>query len=139
VAIVRPKPELLSRARELDPELVDLLSESEIFTGEHGGLVRMSFEEYTRRVEMKIKALFLIRFAEHYRDGDEKAWPAILIGDGPLRVATFDRWWTLELMEAEDTLERLERRTRETLAPTGEDWFDEWAEGLRKLVTPPTP
>ncbi len=122
IAIIRPRPELLARARELDGDLDELFAEPVCLKARYGGHTGLSFEAYTHRWEVRIKACHLARLVGDYRD-PSNPWLDELIGAAQVDVAVFDRWWTLELYGEVEELEPTEAASVVEVAPEDRAWF----------------
>lgn len=123
IAIIRARPELLARSRELEADLDELFAEPICLKSPYGGLTRISFEEYTHRWEVRIKAAHLAGLVAEYRCASNP-WLDELIGAGRVDVAVFDRWWTLELHGGvEEMVEPADAASVVEVAPEDREWF----------------
>lgn len=122
IAIIRPRPELLARARELGGDLDELFAEPICLKARHGGLTRLSCEEYTHRWEVRIKASHLARLVANYRDASNP-WLDELIGAARVDVTVFDRWWILELYGDVDDLVEPTGPSVVDVGPEDREWF----------------
>jgi hypothetical protein len=92
---LRPRAELLARTREFDPEVAELFAEPVCLKARYGGLTGNSFEAYTHKWEVRMKAAHLARLVADYRGPSESlAGSADRRGAG--RRSGLRPWWTLE-------------------------------------------
>ncbi|MFO0681202.1 MAG: hypothetical protein U0234_04080 [Sandaracinus sp.] len=122
VAIIRPRPELLARSRELDPGLDELFSEPIALKARFGGHTHLSFEEYTRRWEVTIKACHLADLVAEYRS-PSNPWLDDLLGAEKVDAGVFDRWWTLDVYGGVEKLVAPPDISVVEVAPSDREWF----------------
>ena len=128
IYLIKPSEALQGRLPAGNSDLADLLSRPAVWTKNQSDRSLWSSEDYLAQV----KLLFLARIHQEYAVYPEYRQ---LLGDSPLRLEAFDRWWTVETYlvdeKTEEVEKTLDRNTLLGLANTGLPAIDQWISSLR--------
>lgn len=89
-------------------------------------------------IEVQIKLLFLANLNHHYlsdnNDSDIVQPLKALLGDPPINIEIFDKWWSIKLYEGSEIVDLVKTdigsEDLKLFAETGNDFIDGWLKNL---------
>jgi len=136
--VIRPNTQLLVKSAEWSQESGELLRRAVMWTKEEGGRTAWTPQEYTAQV----KLLFLLWLKHNFGDhgiADISEIVYSLLGEPPLSLSTFDKWWIVERFTGQESFEVVQNSLSEQyFAAIGEvnmSRVDRWIANMNRRVT----
>jgi hypothetical protein len=130
--LIRPSKLLCKKLKQLDPDIVELLSEPILWSKKEGGRTVWNESDFITQV----KLAFLVNLLSTYRGGEIEILIDNLLGKPLFSSDVFDEWWEVERFSGvDDSFEDIEMQmNREDIhaLETNLSLVETWLSSLKK-------